>query len=469
MAQRNLQDLLDEAAGDPVKLLRSTKWHIQDTRRSEGRRIIPQIPYEFSNWQREMRAWRDTVALFDQTHHMTGVFVSGRDALKFLSHLACNNLQNSKPNRGHQIVCCNEDGYMVGDGILFHLNENEFSIYGPPYVPHWVEYHAQLSKLDVTATADPTSPVYANGHAHKRPDCRYQIQGPNAAKLIEKLNGGPLEDVKFFHMTSITLVGHKVRALRHGMAGTPGLEIWGPWELRDELRGAILDAGAEFGIVAVGGAAYLCSAVESGWIPTLVPAIFGPSQKAYRQWLADDSVEAVMRFGGSFYSDTIDDYCRTPYQFGYGRLVNLEHDFIGRDALKKADHANEPRKVTLLWDAEGACKVLAEMLDPQGGEVRCLHLPCVDDKFEFAYDKLTVGNGLAGIGHYSGYSANERSLLTLAIVDSNVQHGDEVILHWGEAGGGYGKGLVKPGKIIEIRTTVSPAPYSAVARTEYRR
>ena len=75
---------------------------------------------------------------------------------------------------------------------------------------------------------------------------RYQIQGPNAKQIIEKLNGGPFPEIKFFNMGEIKIKGRTVRALRHGMAGAPGLEIWGPYEEREEIRAAIVEAGKEF-------------------------------------------------------------------------------------------------------------------------------------------------------------------------------------------------------------------------------
>ena len=78
---------------------------------------------------------------------------------------------------------------------------------------------------------------------------RYQIQGPNAQDVIKKLNGGTFPEIKFFKMGYITIAGRKVRALRHGMAGAPGLEIWGPYAEGEEIRDAILEAGKEFGIV----------------------------------------------------------------------------------------------------------------------------------------------------------------------------------------------------------------------------
>ncbi len=77
---------------------------------------------------------------------------------------------------------------------------------------------------------------------------RYQIQGPNAKQIIEKLNGGPFPEIKFFNMGEIKINGKTVRALRHGMAGAPGLEIWGPYEERDEIRAAIVGAGKDLGM-----------------------------------------------------------------------------------------------------------------------------------------------------------------------------------------------------------------------------
>jgi len=465
----NLENLLQQAGADPVKLVRASKWHTKGARQNEALRLIPQIPYEFSTWPREMRAWRETVALLDQTHHMYGVFIKGRDALKLLSHLACNKLQNSTPNRAFQILCCNEAGFLIGDGILFHLADNEFSVYGAPFVPNWIRYQAERSTLDVQVIPDYPSPVYANGHANTRPDCRYQIQGPNAGKLIEKINGGPIGDVKFFHMTEMNIAGQKVRALRHGMAGTPGLEVWGRWEHRDAIRDAILEAGEEFGIVKVGSAAYLCSVTESGWIAGILPAIFSPGMKAYREWLEEIEPEAQLSIVGSYYSDSIEDYYRTPYGLGYGRMVNLEHDFIGREALLKVDGPKERKKVTLLWNVGDACRVFAAMLQPNAKAVRHLQLPCSDDKMAMTYDRLTVGDKLVGVGYSTGLSANESSLLTLATVDQDVPLGSEVVLHWAEAGGGYGNGQVQPTKPIEVRAIVSPAPYSVVARSEYRK
>ena len=54
-----------------------------------------------------------------------------------------------------------------------------------------------------------------------------------------------MEEIKFFNMGEMNVAGRKVRALRHGMAGAPGLEVWGPYEEREEIRAAIVVAGKD--------------------------------------------------------------------------------------------------------------------------------------------------------------------------------------------------------------------------------
>ena len=71
---------------------------------------------------------------------------------------------------------------------------------------------------------------------------------------------------------------------------------------------------------------------------------------------------------------------------------------------------------------------------------------------------------MVGISMFSGYSYNERSMLSLGVVDPDVEIGNEVTLVWGEEGGGTKKTTVERHKQIEIRAIVSPVPYSEVAR-----
>ena len=67
-----------------------------------------------------------------------------------------------------------------------------------------------------------------------------------------------------------------------------------------------------------------------------------------------------------------------------------------------------------------------------------------------------------------GYSANEGQMLTLAILEADAATvGNEVTFVWGEENGGTSKPTVERHVQVEMRATVSPVPYSEVARTEY--
>jgi vanillate/3-O-methylgallate O-demethylase len=215
MSQQSLEQVFQ--GKNPVDVLRNSQI---------GAYVYPQVPTEFSNWRDEQKAWRDTAVLFDQSHHMAELLVTGPDAQKMLSYLASNSFKGFVPNRAKQFAPLSYDGYVIGDVILFYHGENEFNLVGRAPTVNWVEFHAKTGGFNVQARRDDRSPGDAKGKAVNRNHYRYQIQGPNAKFVLEKLNGGPVPDVKFFHMDFISISGKMVLALRHGMAGEPGLEIW---------------------------------------------------------------------------------------------------------------------------------------------------------------------------------------------------------------------------------------------------
>ena len=68
--------------------------------------------------------------------------------------LGVNTFKNFGPNKAKQYVPCNHDGYVIGDVILFHLEQNRFNLVGRPSVHNWVQYHAETGKYDVTLERD---------------------------------------------------------------------------------------------------------------------------------------------------------------------------------------------------------------------------------------------------------------------------------------------------------------------------
>src|SRR2546430_5774532 len=74
-------------------------------------------------------------------------------------------------------------------------------------------------------------------------------------------------------MDAINIRGRRVRCLRHGMAGAPGLEVWGPYAQADEIREAILEAGGDLRLVLVGARAHPRNTPVPGWNPPPLPPV----------------------------------------------------------------------------------------------------------------------------------------------------------------------------------------------------
>jgi vanillate/3-O-methylgallate O-demethylase len=443
-----------QAAGNPVKLLRNSQI---------GPYAFPVVKPEFSNWRDEQLAWRNTCALFDQSHHMTDLYVEGPDALRLLSDLAINSFKTFKVNQAKQFIACNPEGHVIGDAILFHLEENRLNLVGRPPASNWVQFHAETGGYNVKVERDERSFV----NQGRRRTFRFQVQGPNAIRVMEKVTGKAVPEIRFFNMDTFSIAGHPVRALRHGMVGQPGWELWGPWEIGDDVRNALIQAGQEFGIRQVGSRAYPTSCLESGWIPSPLPAVYtGDSMKAYREWLKPTSYEAMASLGGSFYSDDIRDYYLTPWDLGYGPFVKFDHEFIGKQALEKMA-APKRRKVTLVWNGDDLASVFRSLSKRDGDITKYIDLPLANYA-TLPYDKVLKGGKTVGISTYTGYTYNERAMVSLGIVENEVAEGSEVVVVWGEEGGGSSKPTVERHGQVQIRATVAPAPISQVARSSYR-
>ena len=454
MSDQSLEQLLATAAS-PVDLLRNAQ---------AGPNVYPGVPAEFSNWRDEQRAWQETCVLYNQTYHMAELMVEGPDALKLLSGLGVNSFATFAPGKAKQFVPCTPDGYVIGDVILFGLEDQKVNLVGRAPVLNWVTYHAQTGDHDVEVTFDQRTALRSDG---LRRHYRYQVQGPNAMQVIEKALGHAPEDLKFFNMRMETIAGKDVCALRHGMAGQPGWELFGPWDDREAVHEALVKAGEDFGMKLVGGRAYGSNAIESGWIPSPLPAVYtGDGLKAYREWLPAKGYEGSASVGGSFVSDDIEDYYFTPWDLSYGHLVKFDHDFIGREALEAKVDDEHRTKVTLALDDDDVTRTIASQLQKTD---RAKYIEWPNAVYSMhPFDEVRVNDETIGVSTWICYSANEGKLLTLAVLDSEyAEPGTEVTFVWGEENGGTRKPSVERHVQTEMRAIVSPVPYVETVRSSY--
>jgi syringate O-demethylase len=454
VSENSLQDRLD-AAGNIVEMLRNAP---------AGPNVYPGVAPEYTNWRDEQWGWQNTCVLFNLSYHMADLAVEGPDALTLLSRLGINTFAGFEVDRAKQFVPCTPEGFVIGDVILFYLGEQQFNLVGRAPALNWIIYHAETGGYDVRVELDQRTALRSDG---RRKSYRFQVQGPNAMAVIEKVLGQSPPELKFFRMTGVDMAGHEVRALRHGMAGQAGWELFGPWDEGEDVRQAIIAAGQELGLRLVGSRAYSSNALESGWIPSPLPAVYtGDSLSSYREWLPAAGYEANASVGGSFVSGRVEDYYFTPWDIGYGHLVKFDHDFIGREALETMAGGVHRHKVTLALENEDVTEVLGTMFD-KTDRAKFIDWPSAVYAMH-PFDAVTAGDEVIGVSTWIGYSYNEGKMLTLAVLDAeHAEPGTEVTLVWGEPGGGTAKPTVEPHVQREIRAVVSPVPYVETVRQQY--
>jgi vanillate/3-O-methylgallate O-demethylase len=419
----------------------------------------------WSNLIDEAQAWRKSAILFDQSFHMTELHIKGPDTRRLLSDFSINDFSKFGANKAKQIVCCNRDGFLISDAIIFGYGPDEALVVGRPVVPNWLQYNAEVGDYDVEVAID-----HLRGYdpTNLRPHYRFEVQGPRAMEILEEVNeGGPLT-TRFFAMGDIAIAGCAAKTLVHAMGGATGLEIWGPFADKAKVEQRLVEVGRKYGMLRGGGRAYGITAAESGWFAAPLPAIYdGDDMRPYREWLTEYHFEGFCSAGGSFQPDDVRDYYLTPYDLDYDRLIHWDHEFLGREALRAMKDRKHRKKVTLVWDKEDVLKVFASLLEP-GEMAMWMDMPSSDYAIH-PYDRVEQNGRLVGISGYPLYSANERAWLSVSLVDPEVAApGTQLSLIWGEPDGGTDKPSVHRHRQVTIGCEAQPWPIDEAVRKDYR-
>lgn len=458
MSSESLQDVI-EATDSIARHFRSTdfrseafQWEFPDKPFS--------YPYEFSHWIEEQRAWNESAILMDQSYHIATLFVQGPEALEFFSDMGTNSLasfEENDPPLAKQQPLCSPEGYMIGDTILFNLNDDLFAAVGGATIPQkWLEYNLETGDYDASVLG-----LYTPYHQGTPIHFRFEIQGPNTIPVLEEIADGPLPDIGFFEMGEITIGGKTLYALGHGMAGSPGLEIFGPYAYHDEIEERILSVAEEYRIRQLGYRAYFTTVLGSGWLAIPPPAIYtGEELRGYREWLRADGLEATLSFGGSFESDDISDYYIDPVDIGYDHIIKLDHDFVGRDAIEDRLGSPARQKVTFEWDPDDVLEIFGSLFR-EGETYQFIEFPG-GNRFKtdaIHFDEVRAEGELVGLSMLPGYDYNFRKMLSVGLVDTQLSDpGTEVTILWGESEAN--RKNIERHVQKEISATVAPAPYT---------
>ena len=101
---------------------------------------------------------------------------------------------------------------------------------------------------------------------------------------------------------------------------------------------------------------------------------------------------------------------------------------------------------------------MASMFAPPGDNYKFIDLP-LSNYASSSFDSIVSGGKVVGASMFSGYSFNERKMLSLGFVEEQyAKVGTKPTLVWGEEGGGTRKTTVERYKQTELRVEVGPTP-----------
>ncbi|PSP70847.1 glycine cleavage system protein T [Halobacteriales archaeon QH_9_66_26] len=266
------------------------------------------------NWSKaqgvEHQAVRDRVAMFDMTT-FTGIEVAGEGTQEFLQGLLTNDMDCSV-GRMRYATMLNEDGGILADLTVARLGEDRYLLTtggGNSATLHsrWIEEHAPDS-VSITV--------------HDSSRSGLGVFGPESRNLLQPLVEADLSNDAFpFYSATETYLGSlPVTMLRLSYAGELGWELYTPTEYGAQLWDTIWDAGQEYGVVPMGWEALDSTSLEKG----------------YRLWGTDVTPEY------------------NPYEAGIGFAVDLDTDFVGKDALVAArEDGIDEKLVPITLDESG--------------------------------------------------------------------------------------------------------------------
>ena len=226
------------------------------------------------------------------------VEITGPDAYKFTQLLTPRDLSKLAVGQCKYVLIINNEGGILNDPVLLRLSENHFWLsLADSDVLLWAQGVAVNSGLNVKITEPDVSPL--------------QLQGPTSGKIMVKLFGESIKDLKYYWLKEYNLDEIPLIVSRTGWSSELGYEIY----LRDGSKGndlyeKIMNAGKEHG-------------------------------------LQPGHTSSIRRIEGGMLSYHADaDINTNPFELGLDRLVNLDSDFnfIGKEALKKIKKKGIKRK-----------------------------------------------------------------------------------------------------------------------------
>lgn len=281
------------------------------------------MPVQYQGLVEEHTAVRTAAALFDVSH-MGEFEISGQDAEQFLDHVTCNRVRKIADWQAQYTAFLNDTGGVIDDLIIYRYSATRYLLCVNAanrerdfdWLKQCLETSSKLS-VDLVDRSEEYGQI--------------AIQGPNAAKIIDRIAESPVATMRYFSFAEVKIAGIHAIIARTGYTGEDGFEIFVAKDETAKLWRAILEVGREDG---------------------LVPAGLGARDTL--------RLEACLPLHGHELSEE-----RSALQSGLSWIVKFDKDrFIGRDALATEQANGVPRQlVGFFVEDKGIAREGAKILD----------------------------------------------------------------------------------------------------------
>ena len=263
------------------------------------------MPVEYSGLMAEHLAVRNAVGLFDVSH-MGEIQFRGPNSLAAVQRITMNDASRLKDGQAQYSALLTPEGTFVDDILVHKLGDNDYLLVvnagtkDKDYA--WIRQ--QVGTMAGIHISD-----YSSYYS------QLAIQGPRALETLQKLTKVDLSAIKNYRFTFGQVAGvHNTLIARTGYSGEDGFEIYIPSDVAttEKVWNAVLEAGAEFGILPCGLGARNTLRLEAG-------------MPLYEHEITDQT---------------------NVFEAGLDRWLKLEKDsdFLGRAALQAIKDGGGPSK-----------------------------------------------------------------------------------------------------------------------------
>ena len=256
------------------------------------------LPASFGNLEKEYFHLKEHVQIWDVAAERQ-VQIVGKDSKKLVQLMTCRNLSKAKVGRCYYVPIIDEQGGMLNDPVALKISEDKW----------WLS----LADSDIGLYAKGIASGLALQVEIEEPDVNIMaVQGPKSFKLMEKVLGNKIKELKFFGFDYYSFKGNKFLIARSGWSKQGGYEIYVEnREAGQSLYDELFSAGKEFQVKP--GCPNLIERIESG----------------------------LLSAGNDF------DNQDNPYECNFDKYIDIESDinFLGKNALIKISKKGINRKL----------------------------------------------------------------------------------------------------------------------------